>query len=119
MVVELVAELDKLYKQAPPKTKEEADIVLNGFLEKRFRVEILKKCQLLNIEPKNCQPLEKKWNNARFAAFLTYEKNSDEIEKLHRKVAPDLRSYFHYIEKKYSDFNNQDSSKDFSTYLLE
>jgi predicted aminopeptidase len=119
LVVDLVAELDGLYKKTPLKTKEEAEIVLNTFLEKKFKIEILKKCQMLNIEPKNCQLLEKKWNNARFAAFMTYEKNSDEIEKLHKKVAPDLKSYFHYIEKKYEDYQTNDNGKDFSTYLLE
>jgi hypothetical protein len=50
---------------------------------------------------------------------MTYEKNSDEIEKLHKKVAPDLKSYFHYIEKKYEDYQTNDNGKDFSTYLLE
>ena len=119
LVVDLVDELDKLYKKSLPKSKEEAQIVLNNFLENRFRVEILKKCQSLNIEPKNCHPLDRKWNNARFAAFLTYEKNSDDIEKQHKKLALDLKGYFHYIEKRYSDYKDADSEKDFATYLLE
>jgi predicted aminopeptidase len=118
-VVELVAELDILYKSKILNNKTEAEKVLNDFLENRFRIEILKKCQSLNIETKNCHPLDKKWNNARFAAFLTYEKNSDEIEKLRNKVAPDLKSYFKYIEKKYDDFQNQNKENDFSAYLLE
>lgn len=119
LVLELVDELDKLYKKSPPNNKEEAQVVLNNFLEKRFRVEILKKCQSLNIEPKKCHPLDRKWNNARFAAFLTYEKNSDDIEKLHKRLALDLKRYFHYIEKKYSDYKDTDTEKDFATYLLE
>ena len=119
LVVDLVNDLDKRYKKEKPKNKNEAIAILDNFLEKKFKVEILKKCETLNIGPKNCQLLDKSWNNARFAAFLTYEKSSDDIEKLRNKVAPDLKNYFKYIEKKYSEYKNQNSGKDFSTYLLE
>jgi predicted aminopeptidase len=119
LVVKLVQELDAFYKKLQPSNKKEAQVLLNNFLETRFKVEVLKKCQELNIEPKNCHPLEKRWNNARFAAFLTYEKNSDEIERLHKKLAVDLKIYLTYIEKKHRDYKDQDTVKDFSTYLLE
>ena len=118
LVVDLVTELDNLYKKSTPKTKAEADILLTEFLENKFKPEILKKCQILNIEPKKCHPLEKKWNNARFAAFLTYEKNSDDIEKLQKKMGLDLKAYFHFIENQYNDYTKQDSGKEFSEYLL-
>jgi predicted aminopeptidase len=118
LVVELVEELDKIYKNRPPQTKSEAEIVLKNYLESKFRPEILKKCQALNIEPKKCHPLEKKWNNARFAAFLTYEKNSDDIEKLQKKLKLDLKGYFNYIETKYNQYKKEDPGIDFSDYLL-
>ena len=119
LLVKLVGELNEIYKNEHPTNPKDAEIVLNNFLEKKFKVEILKKCIDLNIEPKNCHPLDKKWNNARFAAFLTYEKNSDEIEKLHKKLGIDLKNYLQYIEKKHEDFMKQNQVKDFSSYLLE
>lgn len=119
LVVKLVDELNIIYKNMPPKDKKDGEVVLNTFLEKRFKVEILKKCIDLSIEPKKCHPLEKKWNNARFAAFLTYEKNSDDIEKLHKKLGIDLKNYLQYIENKHIEFKKQNKIEDFSTYLLE
>ncbi len=118
LLVKLVEELDQLYKKLLPKTKSEANEILNNFLEKRLRVEILKKCQSLNIEVKNCHPLDKKWNNARFAGFLTYEKSSDDIEKMHKKLGLSLKSYFNYIENKHNEYSKQESIKEFSVFLL-
>lgn len=117
-VVALAMELQDLYKNLLPKTKEEAEVILNEFLDKRFRPEILKRCQEKNISPKNCFPLERSWNNASFAAFLTYEKKSDDLEGLQKKLRLDLRSYYEWIQKKHSDFKNQSEVSDFSLYLF-
>lgn len=117
-VVALAMELQDLYKNLLPKTKEEAEVILNEFLDKRFRPEILKRCQEKNISPKNCFPLERSWNNASFAAFLTYEKKSDDLEGLQKKLGLDLRSYYEWIQKKHSDFKNQSEVSDFSLYLF-
>ncbi|MGZ3787003.1 MAG: aminopeptidase [Bacteriovorax sp.] len=117
-VVALTVELQELYQKLLPKNKEESEAILDEFMEKRFKPEILKKCQELNISPKTCFPLEKKWNNASFAAFLTYEKKSDDLEGLQKKLGLDLKGYYNWIDKKFSDYKKQSEVTDFSTYLF-
>lgn len=118
-VVNLAAELQEHYQKLLPKVREEADLILNEFLEKRFRPEVLLRCQELNIAPKNCFPLEKQWNNATFAAFLTYEKKSDDLEGLQKKLGLDLRGYYDWITKKHNEFEKAAEVKDFTTYLFQ
>jgi predicted aminopeptidase len=117
-VVNLTTELQELYQKLLPRSKEESHVILEEFMEKRFKPEILKKCQDQNIAPKSCFPLERQWNNASFAAFLTYEKKSDDLEGLQKKLGLDLKGYFEYISKKYNDFKNQSEVSDFSLYLF-
>lgn len=117
-VVNLTTELQELYQKLLPRTKEESQVIFDEFMEKRFKSEILKKCQEQNIAPKACFPLEKQWNNASFAAFLTYEKNSDDLEGLQKKLGLDLKGYFDYISRKYIEFKDQSEVKDFSLYLF-
>lgn len=118
LVVTLVNELQTLYKSLLPKTKEEAEAILFEFLEDRFKVEVMKKCQSLNIQPKDCFPLERKWNNASFAAFLTYEKKSNDLASLQKKLGLDLKGYYNWIGQKYDSFLEQAEEEDFETYLF-
>lgn len=119
MVVNLTTELQEHYQKLLPKTKEESSAILEEFLEKRFKPQILSKCQEINIPPKNCFPLERQWNNASFAAFLTYEKKSDDLEGLQKKLRLDLRGYYQFISKKYNDFKDQSEVTEFSKYLFQ
>ena len=118
-IVILTAQLQDLYYKLLPKTKEDAKVILDEFLETKFKPEILKKCQEQNIQPKNCFPLEKEWNNASFAAFLTYEKNSNDLEGLQKRLGLDLKGYYNFIEKKYDDFKKQKEVDEFSSYLFQ
>lgn len=118
LVVHLASELQQMYKSLLPKTKEEAEVILNEFLEDRFKVEVMKKCQALDIQPKDCFPLERKWNNASFAAFLTYEKKSNDLASLQKKLGLDLKGYYNWIAKKYDDFLEQDEEVDFEVFLF-
>lgn len=118
-VVNLTAELQEHYQKLLPKTASEAELILNEFLEKRFRPEILKSCQELNIPPRNCFPLEKQWNNASFAAFLTYEKKSDDLEGLQKKLGLDLKGYYNWITKKHNEFQKVAEVTEFSKYLFQ
>ncbi|MBC7713550.1 MAG: aminopeptidase [Rhizobacter sp.] len=117
-VVILANELQEHYKSLLPKTKAEGEEILNEFIEGRFKGEVMKKCQELDIQPKDCFPLERKWNNASFAAFLTYEKSSNDLASLQKKLGLDLKGYYNWIAKKYEEFQNQSSEEDFETYLF-
>ncbi|MBY0415422.1 MAG: aminopeptidase [Bdellovibrionales bacterium] len=118
LVVTLANELQTLYKSLLPKTREEAETILHEFMEERFKVEVMKKCQALDIQPKDCFPLERNWNNASFAAFLTYEKKSNDLASLQKKLGLDLKGYYNWIAQKYESFQNQNEEEDFETYLF-
>lgn len=118
LVVILANELQQMYKTLLPRTKEDAEVILNEFLEDRFKVEVMKKCQALDIQPKDCFPLERKWNNASFAAFLTYEKKSNDLASLQKKLGLDLKGYYNWIAKKYESFLDQSEESDFEIYLF-
>ncbi len=118
LVVFLATELQTHYKSLLPKSKEEGEQILNEFMEQTFKVEVMKKCQALDIQPRDCFPLERKWNNASFAAFLTYEKKSNDLASLQKKLGLDLKGYYNWIVKKYDDFSNQSEEEDFETYLF-
>jgi predicted aminopeptidase len=118
LVVILANELQTMYKTLLPKTKEEGEAILSEFLEDRFKVEVMKKCQALDIQPKDCFPLERKWNNASFAAFLTYEKKSKSLESLQKKLGVDLKGYYNWIGQKYEEYLAQSGEEDFETFLF-
>jgi hypothetical protein len=100
-----------------PKNKEESQAILNEFLDSQFYPAVSSKCHEFKINSKECFPLNKRWNNASFAAFLTYEKKADVIEGLQKKLGVDLKGLFNWIEQRYVSFQDQKEVEDFSEYL--
>lgn len=88
---------------------------LQRFLEVEFYPELKSLCE---SQKRSCVSLLSPWNNARFAAYLTYEKQSEEIKGLHQKSLLSLKDFYAYIEKKYQDFKSQSKIKKFSQFLL-
>ncbi len=119
LVVTLANELQGMYKSLLPASKEDAEVILKEFMEDRFKVEVMKKCQALDIQPRDCFPLERKWNNASFAAFLTYEKKSKSLESLQKKLGLDLKGYYNWIAQRYVDFQAQSAVEDFEEFLFQ
>ena len=119
IVVSLTTELQEHYQSLLPKTKIESKAILDEFMEKKFKPSILTTCQEINVAPKNCFPMEREWNNASFAAFLTYEKKSDDLAGLQKKLRLDLKGYYIFLTKKYNEFKDQSEVTDFSTYLFQ
>lgn len=117
-VVNLVAELQELYKSLLPKTPQDSNSILEEFMEKRFKVESMKRCQELNVQPKSCFPINREWNNASFAAFLTYEKKANDLSSLQKKLGIDLKGYYNLIVKKYQDYQEQDKVQNFESFLF-
>lgn len=111
-IVLLTKELDILYS----KDSSEPQKILSDFLSNRFFPVIKHTCQRLKI--KNCSALSQQWNNAHFAAFLTYEAKKDDIDKLFLRLGLDLKEFFHYIKDKYDEFLKSDQRGSFETYLF-
>lgn len=113
-IVELTNRLQENYKEAGRKPSE-AKKTREEFLKRDFRPEIAKTCRELELE--NCWPLKKEWNNARFAAFLTYEAGQNKIERLKEKNFEDLRSFFSHLVDKSKSFKGS-GAESFEEYIL-
>jgi predicted aminopeptidase len=118
LIIAQASELQLLYKSLLPKTKDEAKAILEEFLKNKFKVDLANKCQELKIEADKCYPLKREWNNASFAAFLTYENKSDDLERLQSKLKLNLKEYYKYIVNKYNDYENVDEKDGFEKYLF-
>jgi hypothetical protein len=122
-MVTLVGELNQLYlKNGGEKISAlYAEEILSNFLGDRFIPEIQNKCNKLSLANKDCFPLRTKWNNASFSAYLTYQKDMKEIEKLSARIGTDLRKFLEYIEQElnnFKDLSSEEKKKGFSTWLF-
>lgn len=117
-VVKQAKSLQELYKEKSPKSKTESQSILKEFLEVSFRPSVEKKCNELGIEPSQCFPLKREWNNASLAAFLTYEKSMDKIHSIRDSKGLSLKDFFGYIEKEYNSYRDSSSKDSFEVWFL-
>lgn len=119
-IMQLIAtkanQLNKLYADKDKISNSEAIAILKQFLNEDFTPSLEKFCKEENVS--KCWPLNQKWNNAMFAAFMTYSKEQNLIEKLHKKTKLSLSEYLVYLEKKYDDYKDSDFDN-FAKYLKE
>ena len=92
-VARLVNDYNNYLKNNNIPSKNAADKELKMFLDEKFRPEVKKTCEEYKIEEKNCYPLKRKWNNASFAAYLTYENKLSKIKTLRERKNLDLRAF--------------------------
>ena len=118
LVVDLVKELKKIYKNVGRKGADSYKESLNEFLNGRFFPQVKAFCLRNKISKKNCYPLKKKWNNASFAAFLTYEEEALNIEKLQKKLNLNLIEFFRYLEQKGKEYEDSKKKQTFSSFLF-
>lgn len=112
-IVVLVKKLKEKYSSSIL-NKKQAQSLLQEFLSKEFNPTLKKTCH--NLKVKNCWPLTEGWNNARFAAFLTYEKKQEFLHKLQGSL--DLKQFYQFIKNSYKSYNIDDKGKkDFTEYL--
>ena len=117
-IVELVKELKEIYTSIKPKTKLKAQDLLDEFLGKTFMPSIKNKCKSLSVSDNECYPLKKKWNNARFAAFLTYSKSQEKINKLFIEKKLSLVDFYRFLNKEYAKYLDEDIKISFEKYLF-
>ncbi len=108
LIVQKAQELQTIYQSHPNLTKEEAQKYLKDFLEKNYLPNVRLACQKLKIKIKHCFPLKYEWNNAVFAAFMTYEKNRLQIEDLFKKMNMSLLDFYHFLHNNYEIYQKND-----------
>jgi len=124
LVVALVNKLSEHYHQKKVQgtmDKQQAADILQEFLKNEFMPQIKTFCDNQALSPIDCFPLRRKWNNASFAAYLTYERKSNDLEGLKSRVSGSLKEFYLYISKKYEEYkkeHKQNKFKTFESYLF-
>ncbi len=114
LINRLVVDYKQKLDSNRPKNKREADKVLEKFLKENFLIKVEKKCSEFML--KNCWPLKRKWNNASFTAFLTYNSKKSIISQIREKHNLDLVSLLNFLEVKKEEFEKS-KRKDFIKFL--
>lgn len=98
-LMELIIELGGDYQRIIEKNHSTES--KDSFIQSVFLPSVTKKCKELDLAQTRCWPTKLKWNNATFAAFLTYEKNQNEFLDLLVQNGGDLKLFFKKIKEKY------------------
>ncbi len=97
-------------------TNEKADALTNRFIEEIFKPDLKNICVKLDLDPKECE-LKSKWNQASFAAFLTYEEEQDFLYKIKKEKNFNLKEYLSWLRMEYQSFDKQSEVKSFTDFL--
>jgi len=111
LIVAQAAELSARYQKEPSATRERSNEILESFLAQSFNPSVDLFCQKHQLQEKMCWPRTRTWNNASFAAFLTYEKKAQRISELRRELNLDLKELFALLEKAYRCYDSLASSE--------
>ena len=118
-LVSLIKKYKTILKHSKVQNKSEVQPILKKFLEETFYPKIAERCKTLEFSKEYCQNYQGKWNNARFAAYMTYEKKINFIEELRQKYKFSLIELLNYLEKEYTIYRDSDSDAKFSKWLEE
>jgi DNA-binding IscR family transcriptional regulator len=97
-------------------TSEKADELTARFVDEVFKPDLRNLCQRLELEEDDCE-LKDNWNQASFAAFLTYEEEQDFLEDLKNSQQLKLKDFLSWLKMEYKDFDSQDKVESFTDYL--
>lgn len=116
-VVELIGilknEFAKLGGFITPQT---ADELTQRFVTEVFKPDLRAMCVKLNIEMSECE-LKEEWNQASFAAFMTYEENQDFLTELKKEKNLNLKDFLSWLKNEYKSFKDQKKIESFTDFL--
>jgi predicted aminopeptidase len=116
-VVELIAILQaEFQKLGGFLTNDKADELTQRFVDEVFKPDLRRMCNDFKLSEKDCE-FKRPWNQAAFAAFLTYEEDQDFLQDLRKNLKLDLRGFLSWIRAQYKDFDNQKKIDNFTDYL--
>ncbi|MCM2350129.1 MAG: aminopeptidase [Bacteriovoracaceae bacterium] len=97
-------------------TDEKADTLTQRFVTEVFQPDLISYCAKIKLEESECE-IKDDWNQASFAAFLTYEEEQDFLEKLKAQNNFDLKQYLSWLRMEYKKYDDQDAVESFTDYL--
>lgn len=97
-------------------SKQDSLSLTQAFVENEFLPQIKVWCQNNGVQ--NCSYLNKEWNNASMAAYLTYENKSEDLEKLFNQKSMSLKEFLPFLENEYKKYKDQAKIKTFTEFLL-
>ncbi|MGE3611365.1 MAG: aminopeptidase [Bacteriovoracaceae bacterium] len=97
-------------------TDEKADILTKRFVEEVFKPDLRSLCQQLKLSEDDCE-IKDHWNQASFAAFLTYEEEQDFLYALKAHQKLNLKEFLSWLKSEYKVFKKQDKVEHFTDYL--
>ncbi|MGK0367589.1 MAG: hypothetical protein ACI9QD_000727, partial [Thermoproteota archaeon] len=107
----LTKELIGKYKDIKGSRRADYELALKRFIDKDFIPRVRKVCDELGL--KKCRPATQSWNNARFAANMSYDKDVSLFEKYMSDSKLSIRAFYEQLKteyKKYDDKCSQDIS---------
>jgi len=116
-VVELISILQSEFnKLGAFLTDRKADELTGRFINEVFKPDLRALCLQLDLPPKECR-FKHQWNQASFAAFLTYEEEQDFLGSLRDRLNLDLKGLLKWLRDEHENFKDQDKFESFTNYL--
>ena len=117
-LVTLARKLDTQLRSREFKEMGSAQAFVEDFVERSIKPELKLICEAHKVSDEKCYYMNRKWNQASLAAFMTYENKVDELLVLRNRISGDLKDFFHYIENEFNKFERADEEQEFSKWLF-
>lgn len=114
MALELRSEFEKM---RPNLSAERANEHTKRFVREILLPVVRETCVEQGWIDDDCPDKAEKWNQARFAALLTYEEEQDFLTGLANSKGLSLRAFLGQLKAWYADWKKGDQKDDFTTYL--
>jgi len=118
LIADYAQRLNQLYLTEDVQSKKDFIVVRKEFVKNTFLPNVQNKCHELQL--KRCYPMDNEWNNAQFAAWMSYHQYQDSIEDLYSKLKSiDLKHFYALLVEKHKMYEKIDPDKKFSQFILE
>lgn len=119
LILTSAKKIEALFLSQCPCDKDKSQNILENYLKKDFYPALLALCpEVSKVYEGECKMTDREWNNATFAASLTYEEKQEGIEAYFLNKKGDLKSFLDILEKKYHDYGKAKLDITFADYLL-
>jgi predicted aminopeptidase len=116
-IVELIGILQSEFaKLGGFNTAQKADELTARFVDEVFRPDLRAMCSRLELDESECE-FKDNWNQASFAAFLTYEEEQDFLKDLKGGKKLNLKDFLSWLRVEYESFDDQNKIGSFTDYL--